>query len=74
MTGGNLLSMALLKRKAVVFVRQSTPNRFMHQRRQYELVDVTRRWGFHNVEVIDEGPQRDRRHRNGQGSRLIATG
>ncbi|UVK49105.1 recombinase family protein (plasmid) [Mesorhizobium sp. AR07] len=58
MTGGNLLPMALLKRKAVVYVRQSTAQQvhanLESQRRQYELVDVARRWGFHNVEVIDE--------------------
>jgi DNA invertase Pin-like site-specific DNA recombinase len=50
--------MALLKRKAVVYVRQSTAQQvhanLESQRRQYELVDVARRWGFHNVEVIDE--------------------
>lgn len=58
MTGGNLLTMALLKRKAVVYVRQSTAQQvhanLESQRRQYELVDVARRWGFRNVEVIDE--------------------
>ena len=58
MTAGNLLPTALLRRKAVVYVRQST-NQQVHanlesQRRQYELVDVARRWGFSNVEVIDE--------------------
>lgn len=58
MTGGNLLPMALLRRKAVVYVRQSTPQQvngnLESQRRQYELVDVARRWGFRDVEVIDE--------------------
>lgn len=58
MTAGNLLPLALLQRKAVVYVRQSTPQQVQanleSQRRQYELVDVARRWGFRNVEVIDE--------------------
>lgn len=58
MTAGNLLPLALLKRKAVVYVRQSTPQQVQtnleSQRRQYELVDVARRWGFHDVEVIDD--------------------
>lgn len=58
MTGGYLLPMALLKRKAVVYVRQSTVQQvhanLESPRRQYELVDVAQRWGFHKVEVIDE--------------------
>src|SRR6188508_1684099 len=49
---------ALLKRKAVVYVRQSTQSQVManleSQRRQYDLVDVARRRGFTNVEVIDD--------------------
>lgn len=48
----------LLQRKAVVYVRQSTPQQVQSnlesQRRQYELVDVARRRGFANVEVIDD--------------------
>ncbi|ESY64136.1 hypothetical protein X743_32040 [Mesorhizobium sp. LNHC252B00] len=58
MTGNDLLPATVLKRKAVVYVRQSTPgqvqNNLESQRRQYELVDVARRWGFHDVEVIDD--------------------
>ena len=58
MTGNDLLPVTVLKRKAVVYVRQSTPgqvqNNLESQRRQYELVDVARRWGFHDVEVIDD--------------------
>jgi hypothetical protein len=58
MTGGNLIPMALLRRKAVVYVRQSTTQQvnvnLESQRRQYELVDLARRWGFRDVEVIDE--------------------
>lgn len=50
MTGGNLFPMALLRRKAVVYVRQSTPQQVSgnleSQRRQYELVDVARRLDF----------------------------
>src|SRR6476661_7921764 len=49
---------ALLKRKAVVYVRQSTQSQVManleSQRRQYDLVDVARRHGFSDVEVIDD--------------------
>ncbi|WP_260684838.1 recombinase family protein [Rhizobium laguerreae] len=58
MTSNNLLPAAVLKRKAVVYVRQSTPgqvqNNLESQRRQYELVDVARRWGFRDVDVIDD--------------------
>ncbi|MCP3468644.1 recombinase family protein [Bradyrhizobium sp. CCGUVB23] len=49
---------ALLKRKAVVYVRQSTQSQVManleSQRRQYDLVDIARRHGFSDVEVIDD--------------------
>src|ERR1700712_2298005 len=58
MRSADLLPAAVLKRKAVVYVRQSTPQQvhvnLESQRRQYELVDVARRWGFRKVEVIDE--------------------
>jgi DNA invertase Pin-like site-specific DNA recombinase len=58
MTSNNLLPATVLKRKAVVYVRQSTPgqvqNNLESQRRQYELVDVARRWGFRDVDVIDD--------------------
>ena len=58
MTGNDLLPATVLKRKAVVYVRQSTPgqvqNNLESRRRQYELVDVARRWGFRDVEVIDD--------------------
>ena len=58
MTDAELLPPAVLKRKAVVYVRQSTPAQ-VHidresQRRQYELVDEARRHGFRDVEVIDD--------------------
>src|ERR1700678_2929831 len=53
-----MLPAALLKRKAVVYVRQSTPLQVQvnleSQRRQYELVDEARRHGFRDVEVIDD--------------------
>jgi len=47
-----------MQRKAVVYVRQSTPQQVQlnleSQRRQYELVEVARRRGFTNIEVIDD--------------------
>lgn len=53
-----LLPATLLQRKAVVYVRQSTPQQVQSdlesQRRQYELVEVARQRGFSNVEVIDD--------------------
>jgi len=49
---------ALLSRKAIVYVRQSTQTQVQtnleSQRRQYDLVEVARRHGFANVEVIDD--------------------
>ena len=58
MTSADLLPAAVLKRKAVVYVRQSTQaqvqSNLESQRRQYELVDVARRRGFRDVEVIDD--------------------
>src|SRR3979411_381827 len=58
MTDVDLLPPALLKRKAVVYVRQSTQAQvhlnLESQRRQYELVDEARRQGFRDVEVIDD--------------------
>ena len=58
MTDGELLPPAVLKRKVVVYVRQSTQAQVQihleSQRRQYELVDEARRRGFRDVEVIDD--------------------
>jgi excisionase family DNA binding protein len=58
MTSADLLPAAVLKRKAVVYVRQSTQaqveTNLEGQRRQYELVEVARRRGFRDVEVIDD--------------------
>src|SRR6201988_4050829 len=52
------LPAAVLKRKAVVYVRQSTPAQVMtnleSQRRQYDLVEVARQRGFVDVEIIDD--------------------
>jgi hypothetical protein len=58
MTDNEILPPALLQRKAVVYVRQSTQTQVEAntegRRRQYELVDVARRRGFRTVEVIDD--------------------
>lgn len=58
MTDADILPPALLKRKAVVYVRQSTQAQVQFnlegQRRQYELVEEARRRGFRDVEVIDD--------------------
>ena len=58
MTGSEILPPAILQRKAVVYVRQSTQTQVEAnaegRRRQYELVDVARQRGFQTVEVIDD--------------------
>jgi len=58
MTTHDALPAAVLQRKAVVYVRQSTPQQVQSnlesQRRQYELVEVARRRGFTNIDVIDD--------------------
>ena len=58
MASADRLPPAVLKRKAVVYIRQSTQaqvqTNFESRRRQYELVDDARQRGFHNVEVIDD--------------------
>lgn len=58
MTSVDLLPADLLRRKAVVYVRQSTQSQVMtnleSQRRQYDLVEVARQHGFAQVEVIDD--------------------
>src|SRR5207245_1544599 len=47
-----------LLRKAVVYVRQSSPGQVIHhqesQRRQYGLVDRARQLGFQDVAIIDD--------------------
>jgi len=56
--GTELLPAAILRRKAVVYVRQSRQQQVqLHAesiRRQYELVEVARRRGFRDIEVIDD--------------------
>ena len=58
MTNAELLPAAVLRRKAVVYVRQSTQSQVQTnlegQRRQYDLVAQARRLGFAQVEVIDD--------------------
>lgn len=58
MANTDLLPSTVLRRKAVVYVRQSTQsqvqNNLESQRRQYDLVAEARRRGFSQVEVIDD--------------------
>src|SRR6201987_5516397 len=58
MASADLLPAAVLKRKAVVYIRQSTQAQVQanleSRRRQYELVEVARQRGFRDVEVIDD--------------------
>ena len=58
MTSTDLLPAAVLRRKAVVYVRQSSQTQVQtnleSQRRQYDLVEEARRRGFAHVEVIDD--------------------
>jgi DNA invertase Pin-like site-specific DNA recombinase len=58
MTGSDLIPTAVLRRKAVVYVRQSTQQQVQvnteSARRQYELVEVARRRGFRDIEVVDD--------------------
>ena len=52
------LPAAITKRKAIVYVRQSTQSQVMtnleSKRRQYDLAELARHHGFANVEVIDD--------------------
>ena len=47
-----------LRRKAIVYIRQSTPTQVLYnresQRRQYGLADHARELGFQDVEIIDD--------------------
>ena len=58
MTSAEMIPAVILKRKAVVYVRQSTQSQVMTnlegKRRQYDLVDVARQHGFVDVEIIDD--------------------
>ena len=54
----SLVVQLVLTRKAVVYVRQSTPTQVRgnleSQRRVYDLVEVVRQQGFAQVDVIDD--------------------
>jgi excisionase family DNA binding protein len=58
MTTPDALPVAILRRKAVVYVRQSTQAQVQTNteslRRQYELVDLARIQGFRDIEIIDD--------------------
>jgi DNA invertase Pin-like site-specific DNA recombinase len=58
MTNVDRLPADLLKRKAVVYVRQSTQAQVQtnleSQRRQYELVNEAKRRGFRDIEIVDD--------------------
>jgi len=58
MTNADILPAEVLKRKAVVYVRQSTyaqvRTNLESQRRQYDLVGEARRLGFRDIGVIDD--------------------
>jgi len=58
MTSSDPIPPAILNRKAVVYVRQSSQSQVLtnleSKRRQYELVEVARERGFVDVEVIDD--------------------
>ena len=58
MTSNDLLPATVLRRKAVVYVRQSSQTQVQtnleSQRRQYDLAEEARRRGFAQVEVIDD--------------------
>jgi hypothetical protein len=80
MTSAELIPAAILKRKAVVYVRQSSQSQVMNnlesKRRQYDLVDVARQRGFLDVEVIDDDLGRSATGtvaRPGPGSRSLGT-
>jgi DNA invertase Pin-like site-specific DNA recombinase len=58
MTAHRELPATVLSRRAIVYVRQSTgvqvQENLESQRRQYELAELARNYGFHDVAVIDE--------------------
>jgi len=58
MRSPELLPRAVIRRKAVVYVRQSTAFQVQEhlesQRRQYDLAEMAREYGFDDVEVIDD--------------------
>ena len=58
MTAADVLPASVMRRRAVVHVRQSSQLQVQanleSKRRQYDLVEVARQHGFHDVEVIDD--------------------
>src|SRR5579859_4933201 len=58
MTSSDPIPPAVLNRKAIVYVRQSSQSQVLtnleSKRRQYDLVEVARQRGFADVEVIDD--------------------
>ncbi|MGZ8409772.1 MAG: recombinase family protein [Hyphomicrobium sp.] len=58
MGSSDLLPLSVLRRKAIVYVRQSTPGQVQEnhesRRRQYDLAETARRHGFSDVEIIDD--------------------
>ena len=58
MTSSELIPPAILQRKAVVYVRQSSQSQVQtnleSKRRQYDLVEIARQRGFADVDVIDD--------------------
>ncbi len=58
MTSAEMIPTVILKKTAVVYVRQSTQSQVMtnleSKRRQYDLVEVARQRGFVDVEIIDD--------------------
>ncbi len=58
MTTADALPASVLRRRAVVYVRQSSQSQVQtnleSKRRQYDLVEVARQHGFHDVEAIDD--------------------
>ena len=58
MTSAETIPAVILRKKAVVYVRQSSQSQVItnleSKRRQYDLVDVARQHGFVDVEVIDD--------------------
>src|SRR5215467_8487872 len=58
MTASSKVTADHLRRRAIVYIRQSSPvqvaNNLESQRRQYGLADRARQLGFHQVQIIDE--------------------
>jgi len=58
MTNSEVIPADLLQRKAVVYVRQSSPSQVLtnleSQRLQYDLVRIAQQRGFVDIEVIDD--------------------